>query len=96
MKFEDNPILQDIDDNFVAIADAIQDNGKAHEALNECILSLSNRIQDMEEYIVSLPTPDKILYKPYDSPDYLNFKENMDYIYNKIKRLEDIVLGDNN
>ena len=95
MKFEDNPILQDIDDNFVAIADAIQDNGKAHEALNECIVALSNRIKDIEEFVITFPTPDKILYKPYDASDYMNFKDNMDYIYSKIKRLEDIVLGDN-
>jgi len=95
MKFEENPILQDIDDNFVAIKESIDDNAKAHDTLNECITSLSNRIKEVEDYVVTIPTPDKILYKPPGAEDYLNLKENLDYIYAKIKKLEDSILGDN-
>ena len=94
MSFEESPILQEIDDNFVAIKNSIDDNAKAHETLNECIVKLHDRIKELEEYIVNIPTPDKIWYKPYDAPDYLNFKENLDYIYAKIKKLEDSI-GDN-
>ena len=38
------------------------DNAEAHQIINECLVSLAERLKKLEEYVVHIPTPDKILY----------------------------------
>lgn len=64
------------------------DNEQAHEVLNSCILNLAQKVKDVEEYMVNLPTPDKVYYKPKGEEEYLNLKSNLDLIYSKLEALE--------
>lgn len=95
MKFEDNPILKEIDDNFVGIKELFDDNAKSHEILNECLLSLNERINKIEnilqaavEAINEMEAVNRVAYKPIDQENYLSIKENLDLIYEKLSKLE--------
>lgn len=63
------------------------DNAEAHQIINECLVSLAERLKKLEEYVVHIPTPDKILYKPKGEEEYLSLKENYDLIYKSIEEL---------
>ena len=56
--------------------------------INECLLVLGKRLQEVERYMTELPTPAKTFYKPEGYEDYLNLKENFDEIYRRIRELE--------
>ena len=56
--------------------------------INECLLALGKRLQEVERYVSELPTPAKTFYKPEGYEDYLNLKENFDEIYRRIRELE--------
>jgi hypothetical protein len=56
--------------------------------INECLLALGKRLQEVETYMSELPTPAKTYYKPEGYEDYLNLKENFDEIYRRIRELE--------
>jgi hypothetical protein len=56
--------------------------------INECLLVLGKRLQEVERYMSELPTPAKTYYKPEGYEDYLNLKENFDEIYRRIRELE--------
>tara|TARA_B100000073_G_scaffold47023_1_gene34739 strand:- start:356 stop:604 length:249 start_codon:yes stop_codon:yes gene_type:complete len=56
--------------------------------VNECLLALGKRLQEVEKYVSELPTPAKTFYKPEGYEDYLNLKENFDEIYRRIRELE--------
>ena len=56
--------------------------------INECLLALGKRLQEVEKYMTELPTPAKTYYKPEGYEDYLNLKENFDEIYRRIGELE--------
>jgi len=56
--------------------------------INECLLVLGKRLQEVEKYMTELPTPAKTYYKPEGYEDYLNLKENFDEIYRRIRELE--------
>tara|TARA_B100002019_G_scaffold184761_1_gene159478 strand:- start:675 stop:911 length:237 start_codon:yes stop_codon:yes gene_type:complete len=56
--------------------------------INECLLALGKRLQEVEKYMTELPTPAKTYYKPEGYEDYLNLKENFDEIYRRIRELE--------
>ena len=56
--------------------------------INECLLALGKRLQEVERYMTELPTPAKTYYKPEGYEDYLNLKENFDEIYRRIRELE--------
>jgi hypothetical protein len=56
--------------------------------INECLLALGKRLQEVEKYVSELPTPAKTYYKPEGYEDYLNLKENFDEIYRRIRELE--------
>ena len=88
MTEKENTVIKEIDDNFVAISNALHEIEKAHKVVNECIVALNNRVQEMEEYIVKLPTPDKILYRPTNTEDHLTLKQNLDFIYLRLQKLE--------
>lgn len=94
MKFEETQFFKEIDDNFIAIKNSLDDNSEAHNILNEAIVAIKGNIDEIVEYISALPTPDKILYKPAGA-DYMNIKENLDHIYERLDRLEASVYGDN-
>ena len=88
-------IIKEIDDNFIGIKEGFDDNATAHENLNECIKKLDDAITALHERLSAVeirlsetPTPDKILYKPEGSNDYLNMKGNYDHIYERISKLE--------
>ena len=36
-----------------------------------------------------MPTPDKTFYKPEGEKDYMNYKENLDFIYERLDNLEE-------
>lgn len=95
MKFEETTFFKEIDDNFVAIKNSLDDNAEAHEILNNTIISIKGNIDEIVNHIAALPTPDKILYKP-EGADYMSIKENFDHIYERLGRLEKAVFGDNN
>ena len=56
--------------------------------INECLLVLGKRLQEVEKYVSELPTPAKTYYKPEGYEDYLHLKENFDEIYRRIRELE--------
>ena len=56
--------------------------------VNECLLALGKRLQEVEKYVSELPTPAKTYYKPEGYEDYRNLKENFDEIYRRIRELE--------
>ena len=56
--------------------------------VNECLLALGKRLQEVEKYVSELPTPAKTYYRPEGYEDYLNLKENFDEIYRRIRELE--------
>ena len=89
-------IIKEIDDNFIGIKEGFDDNALAHEHLNkamkqldDAIMGLHERLSAVEVRLAETPTPDKILYKPTGSDDYLNMKDNYDHIYERISKLED-------
>ena len=57
--------------------------------INECLLALGKRLQEVEKYMTELPTPAKTYYKPEGYPEYLNLPSNFKEIYRRIKELED-------
>ena len=57
--------------------------------INECLLALGKRLQEVEKYMTELPTPAKTYYKPEGYEDYLNLKQNYDEIYRRLRELED-------
>ena len=63
--------------------------GKVLTNINECLLALGKRLQEVEKYVSELPTPAKTYYKPEGYEDYLNLKENFDELYRRIRELED-------
>ncbi|AOV60904.1 hypothetical protein T191209_072 [Synechococcus phage S-CAM22] len=62
--------------------------GQVITNINECLLALGKRLQEVEKYVSELPTPAKTYYKPEGYEDYLNLKENFDEIYRRIRELE--------
>ena len=56
--------------------------------INECLLALGKRLQEVEKYMTELPTPAKTYYKPEGYEDYLNLKQNYDEIYRRLRELE--------
>lgn len=94
MQFEETTFFKEIDENFVAIKNSLEDNAEAHEILNTTIISIKENIDEIVNYVSTLPTPDKILYKP-EGADYMNIKDNFDHIYERLTRLEETVFGDN-
>tara|TARA_A100001201_G_C4079613_1_gene198482 strand:- start:511 stop:798 length:288 start_codon:yes stop_codon:yes gene_type:complete len=94
MKFEETTFFKEIDENFIAIKNSLDDNAEAHEILNNTIVSIKGNIDDIVNHVSTLPTADKILYKP-EGADYMNIKENFDHIYERLGRLENEVFGDN-
>lgn len=56
--------------------------------INECLLALGKRIQEVEKYVSELPTPAKTYYKPEGYEDYLNLKQTFDEIFRRIRELE--------
>lgn len=73
--------------------DPWQDNQEAHEVINMCLGQIGERLAAIEKYLNELPTPDKIMYKPKGTEDYLNMKENYDEIYKRLEALESGLQG---
>ena len=66
--------------------------GTALAAVNECLMALGKRLEDVEKYVSELPTPAKTYYKPEGYDDYLNLKENFDELYKRVRELENNAL----
>ena len=66
--------------------------GAALSAVNQCLIALGKRLEDVEKYVSELPTPDKTYYKPEGYEDYLNLKENFDELYKRVRELENNAL----
>jgi hypothetical protein len=62
---------------------------EALQAINECLLAIHKRLEQVENHVNELPTPDKTYYKPEGHTEYLNTKENYDEIYKRLRELED-------
>lgn len=60
----------------------------ALNAINDCLKALHERLEAVEKYVQELPTPDKTYYRPEGKEDYLNLKENFDYIYERLDNIE--------
>ena len=61
---------------------------EALRAINECLLAIHKRLEQVENHVNELPTPDKTYYKPEGHTEYLNTKENYDEIYRRLRELE--------
>ena len=70
-----------------------EDYSEAMDTINDCLIRLGKRLEDLEKYVQEIPTPDKTYYKPSGHEDYLNTKENYDNIYERLKVLEEKVYG---
>jgi hypothetical protein len=66
-----------------------KDNEVAHEAINQCLTTILDRLKNLEEYTLILPG--KIQYKPPGIDTYLSLKENLDLIYERLIKLENNV-----
>ena len=68
-----------------------KDNEIAHEVVNKCLETIGQRITSIEEYVQALPQTftNLILYRPHDDEKYLNYKENLDLIYERLNSLEE-------
>ncbi|QIN97159.1 hypothetical protein [Synechococcus phage S-H25] len=75
------------------IDDPWRDNQEAHDAINRCLEVIAARLKEIETYVVELPTPNKILYKPKGAEDYLDMRGNYDEIYKRLEDLEGKVNG---
>jgi hypothetical protein len=62
------------------------DNEIAHKAINDCLTTILDRLKNLEEYALILPS--KIQYRPPGKEEYLSLKENLDYIYERLGKLE--------
>ena len=90
---EENKVIKDIDDNFNDIANALK-------VVNECLLSLANRVTELESVVSALVEAnnecvsfDKVVYKPLcGTEDHVSIKDNLDIIYSKLEELEKNVL----
>ena len=92
MTEEENKVIKEIDANFVDIAEALK-------KLNDCILTLNDRLATVENVVTALVEAnneyvsfDKVVYKPLFSEDHVSIKDNLDIIYNKLEELEKHVL----
>ena len=92
MTEEENKVIKEIDANFVDIAEALK-------KLNDCILTLNDRLATVENVVTALVEAnneyvsfDKVVYKPLFSEDHVIIKDNLDIIYNKLEELEKHVL----
>ena len=67
-----------------------KDNEIAHEVVNNCLKAIGSRIGDIEKYVEALPTTftNLILYRPHADEKYLNYKENLDLIYERLNSIE--------
>jgi hypothetical protein len=82
------------------------DNEKAHEVLNEILKKLISRIESVEKYIqenvnvrldnierfvtTELIGPKSLEYKPSGAEEYLGLGKNLDLIYERLNKLEDV------
>ena len=64
------------------------DVAEALNAVNECLIALSKRVAEIEEYVTTMNIAEKVLYKPSGSDKYLNIKENYDHIYKRLDKIE--------
>jgi len=60
----------------------------AIEIINECLMKLGERVEELEKRVAEIPTPDKIYYKPPGCDEYLSMKGNYDELYKRIGALE--------
>lgn len=98
MTDEENKLIQqlirEVDTRFGDIHDAM-------ETVNDCLIKIGERLNDLEsahnivvEYIEKIQSVDKVLYKPVgtdiqnEMEGYLNIKENLDLIYQRLGVLE--------
>ena len=65
----------------------------AVEIINECLMKVGERLNNIEKVISETPTPDKIYYKPPGYDDYLSMKQNDDELYKRIGVLEERLDG---
>jgi len=65
----------------------------AYEMLVGIVVKLGERVEHIEKYVQTVPTPDKVLYRPKDTEEYLNIKENYDLIYKRLEVLENGMQG---
>lgn len=98
MTEEENKLIQqmirEVDNRFADIHDAMK-------TVNDCLIKIGERLNDLEsahnvvvEYIEKIQSVDKVLYKPVgtdiqnEMEGYLNIKENLDLIYQRLGVLE--------
>ena len=65
-----------------------QEVAEALNAINDCLIALGKRLQEVEEYVATMNIAEKVLYKPNGHEKYLNIKENYDLIYERLDKLE--------
>ena len=65
----------------------------AFDIINECLMKVGERVNDLEKAISEMPTPDKIYYKPPGTEEYLNIKGNYDELYKRIGAIEERLNG---
>ena len=62
---------------------------EALNSINECLIKVGERLNAIEQHVNEIPTPDKTFYKPEGEKDYMNYKENLDFIYERLDNLEE-------
>ena len=62
----------------------------AFNAINECLQSISKRLEQLENKVEELPTPDKYYYRPQGQEEYISLNRNLDLIYEKISKMDGI------
>ena len=85
---EESIILKEIDERFVDI-------GEALKTVNECILTLNDRLTACESTLSAiveahnhLQTVDRVTYRPPGSEEHISVKDNLDLIYERLSKLE--------
>lgn len=50
---------------------------------------MEERLEALETFVRTIPTPDKLFYRPDGHEEYLDVKGNYEEIYKRIKELKD-------
>ena len=77
-----------MDEKIEEIFACLKDNEEAHVILNELVVKIGKRLQQLEEAMQEMPTPDKTYYKPPGAADYLTLAQNLNHIYERLEKIE--------
>ena len=77
-----------MDEKIEEIFACLKDNEEAHVILNELVVKIGKRLQQLEEAMQEMPTPDKTYFRPPGTEDYFTLAQNLNHIYERLEKIE--------